>query len=71
MVKNGQTWSKIVEDGKKMGKNGKECENIEKNIWGPNFFDPKLTRPKLFQTKCTRRLAHLHSFCKLVLPMND
>ena len=25
---------------------------INKNILGPNFFDPKLTRPKLFQTEC-------------------
>ena len=33
---------------------------------GPNFFDPKLTRPKLFQDECTRRLAHLPSFCELV-----
>ena len=36
------------------------------NILGPNIFDPKLTRPKLFQTKRTRWLAHLPSFCELV-----
>ena len=33
---------------------------------GPNFFDPKLTRAKLFQTERTRRLACLLSFCELV-----
>jgi len=32
----------------------------------PNFFDPRLTRPKLFQTERTRRLACLPSFCELV-----
>ena len=32
----------------------------------PNFLDPKLTRPKLFQTKRTRRLACRPSFCELV-----
>ena len=33
---------------------------------GPNFFDSELTQPKLFQTKRTRRLACLLSFCELV-----
>ena len=41
-------------------------ENINKNILGPNFFNLKLTQPKLFQTKRTRQLAHLRSFCELV-----
>ena len=36
------------------------------NILGPNFFDPKDTQPKLFETERTRRLAHLPSFCELV-----
>ena len=33
-------------------------EKIDKNICGPNFFDPKLTQPKLFQTERTR-FTHL------------
>ena len=33
------------------------------NNLGPNFFDPKLTRPKLY---FTWRLACLPSFCELV-----
>ena len=28
-------------------------EKINRNILGPSFFDPELTRPKLFQTKLT------------------
>ena len=37
------------------------------NTLGPNFFKSKLTWSKLFQTKPTRRLACLPSFCELVL----
>ena len=32
-------------------------KKINKNISAPNFFNPKLTRPKLFQTECTPRKA--------------
>ena len=38
---------------------------IADNILRLNFFDPKLTQPKLFQTERTRRLACLSSFCSL------
>ena len=41
-------------------------EKINRNILGPNFFNPKFTRTKLFQTDRTRRLAHLPSFCEFV-----
>ena len=41
-------------------------EKIDTNILGPNFFDPELTRPKLFQTERTWRLACLPCFCELV-----
>ena len=41
-------------------------DKIDKNILGPNIFDPQLTRPKLFQTERTRPLACLPSFCELV-----
>ena len=34
-------------------------------ILGPDFFDPKVTKPKLSQTERTS-LAHLPSFCELV-----
>ena len=37
------------------------------SILGKNFFDPKVTQPKLFQTERSRRLAHLPSFCELVV----
>ena len=40
-------------------------------ILGPNFFDPKLTRPKLFQTERTRRLACLPSFCEFVVYLHE
>ena len=43
------------------------CEKIDKNIFGPNLFNPKFTRPKLFQTERTQRLACLPSFRELVL----
>ena len=36
------------------------------SILGPNFFDPKVTQPKLYQTERTRRLTYLPSFCELV-----
>ena len=44
---------------------------INKTILGPNFFDPKLTRPKLFQTERTQRLTHLLSFRELVDTKGD
>ena len=37
------------------------------SILSRNIFDPNLTWPKPFQTERTRRLAHLPSFCELVL----
>ena len=37
------------------------------SILGPNFFDPKLTKPIFFKIGRTWRLAHLPSFCELVL----
>ena len=42
-----------------------ECKYA--SILNQNFFDPNLTWPKLFQTEHTLRLAHLPSFCELVL----
>ena len=42
-----------------------ECKYV--SILSSNVFDPNLTWPKVFQTKRTRRLAHLPSFCELVL----
>ena len=42
-----------------------ECKYA--SILSRNIFDPNLTWPKLFQTERTRRLAHLPSFCGLVL----
>ena len=45
------------------------CESMQvckyASILGPNFFDLKVTQPKLFQTERTR-LVHLPSFCELV-----
>ena len=35
-------------------------------VLGLGVFDQNLAWPKLFQTKQTRRLAHLPSFCELV-----
>ena len=32
-------------------------DKIDKNILGPNIFDPQLTRPKLFQTELTQSFA--------------
>ena len=46
-----------------------ECKYA--SILSPKFFDPNLTWPKLFQTERTRRLAHLQSFCELVLPYRE
>ena len=37
------------------------------HILGTYFFEPKLTRPKQTYTERTRRLAHLPSFCELVV----
>ena len=37
-------------------------EKIKKNILGPNFFDPKLSQPKLFQAKCTLSLHIIWAF---------
>ena len=36
------------------------------SILGPNFFDPRLKKPRLLQTERIRWLAHLPSFCELV-----
>ena len=41
-------------------------EKIDNNILSPNFFNPKLTQPNVFQTERSRRLACLPSFCELV-----
>ena len=40
---------------------------IDNNILGPNFFDPKHTRPRLFSNRAYPKLMHLPSFCKLVV----
>jgi len=42
-------------------------KNISKDILKTNYFDQKLTRPKLFQTKLTRRLRIFRAFANLFI----
>ena len=60
-TENPPCWLKNWSGSKKTWQKNCIPRMVDNNIMGPNFFDPKLTWPKLFQTERTR-LTHLLSF---------